>query len=89
MTPTGAQQPPDVVSLLESYDGSYSNAGQYFDSDDDKQAILTCMASSTAIPFARTLLEHMIPSQYHPDTPLEARFTCVLQPIHRVRFRRH
>ena len=27
---------PNIVSLLESYDGSYSNASQYFDSDDDK-----------------------------------------------------
>ena len=43
-----------------------------FDSDSEKQAVLTCMALSTAIAFAHALLEQMIPGQYHTNPPLTA-----------------
>lgn len=34
-----------------------------FDSEDDKEAAIACMASSAAVPFVRALLEHMLPGQ--------------------------
>ena len=40
-----------------------------FDSEDDKQAAIACMASGAAIPFVRALLEHMIPGKCHPNLP--------------------
>ena len=33
------------------------------ESDEDKQAAIACMASGTAVPFVRGLLEYMIPGQ--------------------------
>ena len=32
-----------------------------FDSEDDKEAAIACMASGAAVPFVRGLLEHMLP----------------------------
>ena len=45
-----------------------------FENDDDKSAAIACIASSAAIPFARGLLEHMLPGQYHPNPPQPSKF---------------
>ena len=36
-----------------------------FDTDDDKEAAIACMASGAAIPFVRALLKLMLPGQCH------------------------
>ncbi len=41
-----------------------------FDTEDDKQAAIACLASDAAITFVRGLLEHMIPGQCHPNFPI-------------------
>ena len=41
-----------------------------FDTDDDKEAAMACMASGAAIPFVRALLKHMLPGQCHSNLPI-------------------
>ncbi len=41
-----------------------------FDTKDDKEAAMACMASGVAINLARGLLEHMIPGECHSKPPI-------------------